>query len=149
MNQSHSSSTPKIVNTIVISAILLIGIYTFLTTKNPNSLSSSVNLQASNTASDTSASAASSLTTSNPLQQTSATQSSQASSSSAYKNGNYSKTVSYQVPGGSINQLSVEISLSDDSITSIKASGQYTDRESSFYVSSFNSEIGGAVKGKN
>lgn len=151
MNQSHSNSTPKIVGSIVIGAVLLIGVYTLLTSNSQSNLTNSVVMQSASTMngmSSTSNSAVSNASSAAETTQQSTAPATASSSSNTYKDGNYTKSVSYRVPGGGVNQLSVSISLASDSIDSVKATGQYLERESSFYVNSFNSGISNAVKGK-
>lgn len=73
--------------------------------------------------------------------------SSSAVTTSVYKDGSYTESVSYSVPRET-NTLNATITLSNDKITSVSTSGAYNGGESKRYNTSFNSEISSAVVGK-
>lgn len=145
MNQSHNNNTPKIVGAIVISAIMLIGIYTLIIKQpDPTTLASdtaATSTQTVATATPTTTDTATTTATTAPTQVTTTT------TTSGYKDGTYTETVSYHVPGET-NRLTAKVTLKDGAITSVSTTSSYGDRESSRYISGFESSINKAVSGK-
>lgn len=74
--------------------------------------------------------------------------SSSATSTGSYKDGTYTKTISYYVPHGGSNSVKVTLTVSGGTITSVSADDTYTDRESGMYISSFESEVSSDAKGQ-
>jgi uncharacterized protein with FMN-binding domain len=146
MNQSHNNNTPKIVGAIVISAILLIGVYTLLIKKS----NTSANLATTTTvqSAETTEPVATTTTDTTATATTPAADTTTANQASTYKDGTYTKTVNYQIPGGDSNQLTAKITISGDTITAVTASAKYSEQESRQYVNGFESSINSAVKGK-
>jgi uncharacterized protein with FMN-binding domain len=152
MNQSHNTNTPKIVGTIIVSAVLLIGIYTLIISR-----PGSATLAASNTVQTTQLASATEAPASTQTPQPTPVASTDTSSTStntavptttAYKDGTYTKTSKYRVPGGGVNQLSATIILKDGSISSVTTTNKYDERESRMYVTSFSSNIKNVVTGQ-
>ncbi|HUC90037.1 MAG TPA: hypothetical protein VMR45_04500 [Patescibacteria group bacterium] len=139
MNKSFNNSTPKIVGGILISAMLVIGIYALLL-NDPESNSSTNSTSASSSSSTSSANqSASSPSTSTATTNT--------ATSTTYKDGDYSATQSYRVPDN-INKITVKVSIKNGVVTSVTTSHDYASSTSSDYTSSFSSEISGQVVGK-
>jgi len=107
-------------------------------TQNTNSNSSQV--QSTNTSPSSSSTVGPQTTTSSS--------SSTTSTSLAYKDGNYSSTISYSVPHGSTNSIAVILSLLNDKIASISTNNSYTDQESGMYIDSFKGSINTASVGQ-
>ena len=159
MNQSHNTSTPKIVGGIVIAAVLLIGVYTLILRKDEDSsslTSSQTTSQISTAESSTSTAPSTASTTPSDTVGAAATDTAASSSNSTttsatttptYKDGAYTETVSYRVPGDS-NGLTAKVTIADGVITAVTTTNQYTDHESARYISGFQSGISSAVKGK-
>jgi hypothetical protein len=153
MNQSHNSNTPKIIGGLVISAILLIGIYTLIIKKSDNSAlasGSSKNLQVAFTTTNTASTSAQTATPSNTSTGLPAADNSVIApqvTTPAYKDGTYTQTASYRVPGQS-NDLTAKVTIKDGVITGVATTSQYGGRESAQYISGFESSINQAVSGK-
>ena len=138
MNQSHNTNTPKIVGSIIVSAVLIIGIYTLMIKKtSATSLASSSPTQTTQTTTP-----AQSVVANQP--QSTAT----SATSSTYKDGTYTKTMSYRVPGGGVNQLTAKIDVKAGTIAGVTATSQYDERESRMYVTGFDSGISRVVTGQ-
>lgn len=69
-------------------------------------------------------------------------------SSGGYRDGTYTKTVSYNVPHGGSNSVAVTLVVSGGKITSVKTNDNYSDGESSYYVSSFESSVSSDAAGQ-
>lgn len=152
---STNSNTPKVIGAITISAVLLVGIYVFLTKDINNNKSSASATKTSSssvvsnlpdTTSSTQSSASTQSSSSNSSSSNTATPSS-SSSNSGYKDGSYKISVDYRVPHGS-NSITVSVALKDGVVTKVSTSHDYSDRESGMYVNSFDSEISSAVNGE-
>lgn len=132
MNRSRSNTTPKIVGSLVITAIVLSGAYVFLF-KNDSNSSSKPTANDTNT---TQPSAASTTTTdsSNPTK---------------YKNGTYTADTTYEVPKSS-NSIQVQITLDGDVVKSASATHQFgtTDNKSLVYTQDFDSALSGQIVGR-
>lgn len=70
------------------------------------------------------------------------------SSSSSYKDGSYTATVSYMVPHGNQNTLKATVVVSGGKITSVSTTDDYSDRESSMYVNSFENGVSSDATGQ-
>lgn len=68
--------------------------------------------------------------------------------SSKYKSGTYTVTGSYRVPRSNAQQMKVELTLSNDVITSINVTPMADDSESYFYQQNFADGISGKIIGK-
>lgn len=62
-----------------------------------------------------------------------------------YRNGSYTSSASYSVPGGHTNVITSTITVSNDTITEISDSNQAASSESWQYINSFESKISGVV----
>jgi uncharacterized protein with FMN-binding domain len=154
MNQSHNNTTPKVVGTVAIAAVLVIAIYTLVLNNKPASSNATVTATTTSTpvaSTDTSTSAVEDSTTSTdvstPTTQTTTTPSTTTTTSS-YKDGTYSATASYYVPHGYTNSITAKVTVKNGVITDVNTTNDYQDRESSSYVSSFESAVKTAVVGK-
>ncbi len=161
MQKSYNSKTPKIVGGIVISAFVLLAVYTFFingddTDASDNSVATTSSQLAIadnvSTKTDTKASTESDTNTaeSSSTQLSSGTSDSTQSNSqttSSYKDGTYKASTSYRVPHGT-NSIEATVSIKDGVIESVDVTDDYSDRESSMYISSFESKVQSVVKGK-
>lgn len=71
-----------------------------------------------------------------------------ATSMSAYKDGTYTNTVSYNVPHGASNSIAVTLVVSGGKISSVKTNSNYSDGQSSYYISSFESSVSSDASGQ-
>jgi uncharacterized protein with FMN-binding domain len=146
-----SSYTPKIVGAITLTAIMLIGVYVFLISPQEKTTIDTSIIQ--NVPSQTIGAASAST---NPAPATEATKVMPEPPSTpstpvpkpttTYKDGIYTQSISYSVPGET-NTLNLSVTVKSDTVTAITASSTYTDRESQRYVSGFESNISGQVVG--
>jgi len=91
----------------------------------------------------------SSQTSSSPsTSSTSPSTTSSSSSTGTYKDGNYTNTVSYNVPHGGSNSIAVTLVVSGGKITSVKTNNNYSDGQSSYYISSFESSVSSDASGQ-
>lgn len=137
--QSSHTRTPKIIGSLAVA--IVIGIGGFLVINGVGAQQTS-----SVTTTTSSSSAAQATTPTTPASTTPTTTNSSSSSDLTYKNGTYSATASYRVPGGQ-NSLTVALTIASDKITAVKTTSSYDDRESQRYVDSFESGISSAVVG--
>ena len=70
------------------------------------------------------------------------------STASGYKDGQYTATQSYYVPHGVSNSVAVTLTIANGKISAVKTDDQYTDGESSMYVSGFESEVSSDASGQ-
>lgn len=70
------------------------------------------------------------------------------SSSGTYKDGTYTTTANYRVPHGATNSVTVTLVVSGDKISSVKTDNSYSDGQSSYYISSFNSSVSSDAAGQ-
>lgn len=70
------------------------------------------------------------------------------SSSGSYKDGTYTKTVSYQVPHGYSNSIRVTLVVSGGKITSATTDNSYSDHESGAYIGWFESSVSSDASGQ-
>lgn len=68
-------------------------------------------------------------------------------SAGSYKDGEYTAQGAYSVPGGN-NSISIKLTIKDGKIAAVMTDDKYAERESSYYIDSFNSAIEGAVVGQ-
>ena len=61
--------------------------------------------------------------------------------SGSYKDGQYTSTQSYYVPHGGSNSITVTLTVANGKISAVTAKDQYSDGESSMYVSGFENEV--------
>ena len=120
-----------VVGTIALVASSGIGGYLLFTTKDsPSNSPTATSTQIENTAANTSP-ATTTVTPSSTATPTTST---------GFKDGTYTASTNYSVPHGS-NTIKATVTINSDKITSVTASGNFTDSESSFYVDSFNSSV--------
>jgi uncharacterized protein with FMN-binding domain len=141
MKSSFNETTPKIVGGAVIGFVALAALYFFIyapiNTKNTEQ-------QSQNNSTSKSVSTNSQNSTSTPVASQTPTTTTNAS---AYKNGSYNASIDYFVPK-SDNTITVQMTIDNGTVTAIKTTHNYTDRESDYYISSFDSLIEQEVKGK-
>lgn len=63
------------------------------------------------------------------------------STASSYKDGTYTASTTYSVPDGGQNSVNATITINSGVITTVSATGDFTDRESARYVNRFNINI--------
>ncbi len=152
MKKSYNESTPKIVGGIVLTGVALIAFYTLVLSPNDSDASSSVASMvtqtsqsvASTTPTTTPASTTTPITTPASASETATT----TQTASEYKDGTYTTTQTYSVPHGAQNDISVELTVQDGTITAVSVDDSYEDHESASYIRSFESSVSAAVKGK-
>lgn len=143
--KSTNEHTPKIVGSIIISAVMLVGLYVFFLRD-----SSSNNVAGTNTVAATTDTNSSGSQPSGMSQNTSTdtnTSTGTSSNASGYTDGVYSATVKYSVPGER-NTLNVSLTIGNGQITAVTTDSSYGDHESSGYIDSFESKVKSAVVGK-
>ncbi len=69
-------------------------------------------------------------------------------STSGYKDGQYTASQDYYVPGGDTNTVSVTLTVANGKISSVTANDQYGNGVSAYYVSSFESAVSGDAAGQ-
>lgn len=150
--QTSNRSTPVIVGSLAIAAIIGASVYVFETSTSSStatapttSLVSTQSTPGSSTTNENTSGTSSGLTTS-PATSPSNQQGN--SSTSSYKDGTYSATANYSVPHGGQNSIKVTITIKDGSVASVKTAHDYADRESGMYIDSFDSSIESVVVGK-
>lgn len=142
-HKSFSSHTPKIVGGISIGMISLIAMY--LLVLKPMEASSN-----KNTAAATDSAPSTTQSPSIPTTPTAPTTPTTPTNPSTYKAGSYSATAHYSVPHGESNSITVSATVSTDgAISDVTTKHQYSDRESSYYIESFDSLVQSSVVGKN
>lgn len=99
--------------------------------------------------SDVPRTAATTNTTSNSSPTTPQQTSSVAGTPSTYAGGTYSETISYYVPRGVRNGVTVRVTVKDNIVTDVTTNHDYSDRESAYYIDSFDQEIKPSIVGKN
>lgn len=97
------------------------------------------------TSTTTSTDSASATTTPTTSQQSS----NSSSASTSYKDGTYTETMSYSVPHGDTNSVTVKLTVANGVITAVSTTHDYQDHESAEYIDMFDQEIQSAVVGKN
>jgi major membrane immunogen (membrane-anchored lipoprotein) len=65
-----------------------------------------------------------------------------------YKDGTYTNTVNYNVPHGASNSIAVTLVVSGGNISSVKTNNNYSDGQSSYYISSFESSVSSDASGQ-
>lgn len=134
-----------IIGSIALVATATVGGYTLFATKDtaatPVTTSSSL-------ASTASTAASASPSTSSAATPAASTTSTTTSTTGGYKDGTYTASSSYTVPHGAQNSISATITISGGTITSVKASDNYSDGESGRYVSSFESGVSSDANGQ-
>lgn len=146
MNKSYNPQTPKIVGGVVISAFVAIAVYTFIIQKpetdtaiNTSSISKNSNVS---TASETQRQSDTTSSSNSTNQSTGGT-----STSTSYKDGTYTASADYRVPHGT-NSIKATLTIKNGTVQSLEVADDFTDRESSVYVSSFESRVKSVVEGK-
>ena len=133
---STNPTTPRIVGALAIAVVAGVSGYLFITSRQPSTTTSTTTTP---TEQVTTPPATSTNTTSNGAAQP---------SGSIYKDGSYTKKVSYNVPEGGANSLTITLSISAGTISAVTSSSTIADRESQRYVDSFASNIKSKVVGK-
>ena len=142
MKSSYNQTTPKIVGGAVIGFIALAALYFFIYA--PIATKNSTNSQTTESNQTGTNSIAQEQQTNTTPQSVA---SNQTSTTSAYKTGTYTASVNYVVPKSN-NNLTVQMTLDNGKVTSVKTTHDYTDRESDLYIANFDSLIEEQVTGK-
>ncbi len=162
--KSYSNKTPKTVGIGLLVATCLIAFYTKTTHSAENddpvaALSPSSQTESNNDDDSTSTeidsdeietnntSSSSSEITQPAAATPSSSQQAPVEAVSGYKNGTYTKTVTYSVPHEK-NTIKVTLTVKDGAITQVSNEHDYADRESTRYVDRFENAISTAVVGK-
>ena len=126
--RSSNQYTPRIVGGVAITIVAGIGGYIFISHNIVDNLSTTISA-VSNT----------------PRVVTIPTTSTQNASPTSYKDGVYSATASYRVPGGGRNDLKVTLTLKNSTITAVSTVNTDSESQSKYYTDSFDSNIGSVV----
>lgn len=105
-------------------------------------------ISSSSTVASSNQSSSSGSTTSSSATDTSSSASSSTTASGNYKDGTYTKSVSYYVPHGETNTIKVTLVVSGGVITSATTDNTYFDNESGMYISSFESSVNSSASGQ-
>lgn len=146
MNQSHNSSTPKIVGGTAIALIVAVAMYVLVINNQPESTTANTTNTVSTDVNSQTGVGSSASSTSSTASNTSSTSSS--SGTSTYKDGTYKATVTYSVPHGNRNSITASVTIKNGVITDVSTDNSASDRESEMYISSFESSVSKAVVGK-
>ncbi len=152
MNQNPSNLTAKIVGGFIISAVLVIGVYTLLIKKSDtNAVASTTTSTVTSTTTASATPSATPTTSVTPTPSATSTPTPTPTPStiptSGYKDGTYKATVSYFVPHDQ-NSMTATITIANGEITGVSTTNQYGDHESASYINDFKSSISNAVVGK-
>lgn len=145
------NKTPKIIGAVVISAALIIGVYVFILSGEEDEGVQTSTVQTVITDNNETKTPADNSETTSPQStsnDTSQNQTETTTSNSEYIDGTYSAKISYSVPKGHTNTLSVTMTVENDTITSIQTSSDYQDHESAEYTDAFDAKINGTVEGE-
>ncbi|MEQ1665680.1 MAG: FMN-binding protein [Bdellovibrionales bacterium] len=146
MKDEYPYQTPKIVGGVVITAVIMIGIYFLILNNKPVSgNASTTTLGTTSQISPTSTPITSMATT--PAQSTARTSTTNTGTKTLYKDGTYTSEASYRVPHGT-NTIAIKVTVSNDKISAVSAENSYSDRESRGYISGFMDALSGAVVGE-
>lgn len=140
MQKSHSSVTPKIVGAFVMSAVALVALYILVlrplmeqNEENSQVAQSTTQQQAST---DTSSEASTDTVPSAPQA---------VATTNVYSDGSYTATIDYTVPKGETNRIVVQLTIADDTVTSVSTTNTYEDEVSSRYIGGFEEAIEASV----
>ncbi len=140
MKSSFIETTPKIVGGAIIGFVALAALYFFIYTP--------INAKNSNQINQNSETSTSSLVNDqNSTTPVASAPSSSTTSASPYMNGSYTASIDYMVPK-SDNTITVQMTIDNGTVTAVKATHDYNDRESDFYIANFDSLIQQEVTGK-
>lgn len=139
--RSTNSVTPKIVGALAIAIVAGAGGYLFFTGRQA--------IDQANTITDATTSSQVTTTPATSTTPTTDTTTPAPTSTTTYKDGAYSVTKQYSVPGGARNTLAVTLTIANDIITAVTSSNVVQERESQQYVDSFRRSINSAVVGTN
>ena len=142
MQKSYYQHTPKIFGGIVLSAVLLIGVYTLVLT-NENDTALSTELSVSSTTDQQPQTITESTAETEDSAKTQSDDSVQSATTIA--DGTYSTTINYSVPKGHTNTLSVEVTLKNGLIDAVSTTSEYEDHDSREYIDSFERSVESAV----
>ncbi len=137
-----------VIGSIALIATTTVGGYTLFTNKDSVATNTSSTVSNQSTPSSTVASTAAATSTAATSTSTTTDQTAATVNATGYKDGTYTAKSSYSVPEGGQNSISATITISDGKITSISASDSYSDRESSMYVSRFESSVSSDANGQ-
>lgn len=138
--QSSKKSTPTIVGTIVIAAIVGVGGYNYAT--------SSTSTETAVQGPTTSSSQTTKPTSGNgSTVETNSTNLSTQSSTVTYKDGAYTATAGYVVPHGGRNRVKATVTITNGKITNVVTSNNFSDQKSGYYIDSFDATIKSAMAG--
>ena len=145
--KSTNAATPIIVGALALASIVSAALFVTTQGKATSSIASTRTQTATKeTTGQSTPEATGAQATGNPTPSTSAN-TSNTTSVGGYKDGTYSASASYSVPHG-INSIGVSMTVKNGTITALKTSHDYGDRESGIYVDSFDSRIQSLVVGK-
>jgi uncharacterized protein with FMN-binding domain len=146
MNQANN--TPKVIGAFVISAVLLIGAY-FVLAQNSEDAGSATDVVVT-TPSDNTANTPQpeATTTEQTTAEPSPTETTEQVVTSTYTDGTYSASGTYRVPGGDIEDISIDVTLDGDIISAIVVDTVATNEDSVEYQSGFDAAINGTVEGQ-
>lgn len=153
MNKSYNNATPKIVGVIAMVAVLAVGSYVVLeknsSDSTPVATVTSTPISSGPDESEVEDETAETKPVDAGTQQTTPTsQTTQNTTTSSLRDGEYTATTSYEVPGGDTNTLTIVITMKDGVIVTAKSDSTYKDRESTRYIDGFESGLSGSVVGK-
>jgi hypothetical protein len=140
--ESPRSHRPQVIG--VIAVAIVIGVGSFLAVNAINIRSSKSFASSTSLSSQTATSTVP--TSTMPATITSTPPIAQPTVGSVYKNGSYSATSSYRVPGGQ-NSLTITLTVDSDKISVVKTSNTVDGYVSQSYVDSFDASISSAVVG--
>lgn len=138
MQTSHRS-TPFIVGSLAIAAIVGASTYVMRTSTRSSASTTSTTSQVASPSATSTATPTSQATEASPNAGTSSAATGQ------YNNGTYSTSVTYAVPKGERNTIKVTLTLKDGAITDVSTTHAYNDRESGAYIDSFDAQIKSAI----
>lgn len=149
MNANHNLQTPKLIGAVVITAVLMIGVYFLILDNKPSSSSkvATINPITSSTPATSTPAAAPTPTPAASSTGSTATSMTTTMTMSAYKDGTYTASADYNVPGDT-NTIKVTLTVKNGSITAADTQHSYGERESARYIGSFVSALSGTVVGK-
>ena len=159
MKSSYNSQTSKTAGAVVISSVVLIGIYTLILNHSSQSKTSAATTTTTSasesavsaitpTATPTSGTVVPTTTVSTTPSPTATAKPSSTAVASGYKDGTYKATDPYYVPRSETNSISITVTVKSGLISAVQVSDDYSDHESGRYVSSFESGISSAVVGQ-
>jgi hypothetical protein len=146
--RTTSSHTPKVVGVFVLSSMMLIGVYVFLVRPEIASIDNStiLNVPMQTTGAATNSPLVAPNTKLSTVPESPTPASTPTKPTTTYKNGTYSQTTRYTVPG-EINSISATIIVENDTVVSVVTSHEYGGRESIKYITGFDASISSQIVG--